>query len=64
VVGRGKIRHETFWLLDPKTGAERQLTDLPSKFTIGDFDVSPDGTEIVFDRAQDNSSIALLERKK
>jgi hypothetical protein len=48
----------------PKTGAERQLTDLPSKFTIGDFHVSPDGTEIVFDRARDSSSIALLERKK
>ena len=29
---------------------------------IGDFDVSPDGTEIIFDRAQDSSSIALIER--
>jgi serine/threonine protein kinase/Tol biopolymer transport system component len=64
VILRGEIGHKNFWLLDPKTGAERQLTDLPSKFTIGDFDVSPDGTEIVFDRAQDSSSIALLERKK
>jgi hypothetical protein len=53
---------ENFWLLDPKTGAERQLTDLPSNLVIGDFDVSPDGTEIIFDRAQDSSSIALIER--
>lgn len=64
VILRGEIGHKNFWLLDPKTGAERQLTDLPSKFTIGDFDVSPDGSEIVFDRAQDSSSIALLERKQ
>ena len=64
VILRGEIGHKNFWLLDPKTGVERQLTDLPSKFTIGDFDVSPEGTEIVFDRAQDSSSIALLERKK
>jgi serine/threonine protein kinase/Tol biopolymer transport system component len=64
VILRGEVGHKNFWLLNPKTGAERQLTDLPSKFTIGDFDVSPDGTEIVFDRAQDSSSIALLERKR
>jgi Tol biopolymer transport system component len=62
VILRGEIAHKNFWLLDPKTGAERQLTDLPSNFVIGDFDVSPDGTEIIFDRAQDSSSIALIER--
>jgi Tol biopolymer transport system component len=62
VILRGEIAHKNFWLLDPKTGAERQLTDLPSNFVIGDFDVSADGTEIIFDRAQDSSSIALIER--
>jgi Tol biopolymer transport system component len=62
VILRGEIAHKNFWLLDPKTGAERQLTDLPANFVIGDFDVSPDGTEIIFDRAQDTSSIALIER--
>jgi dipeptidyl aminopeptidase/acylaminoacyl peptidase len=62
VILRGEVGHKNFWLLDPKTGAERQLTDLPTKFAIGDFDVAPDGTEIIFDRAQDSSSIALLER--
>jgi serine/threonine protein kinase/Tol biopolymer transport system component len=64
VILRGEVGHKNFWLLNPQTGAERQLTDLPSKFTIGDFDVSPDGTEIIFDRVQDSSSIALLERTR
>jgi Tol biopolymer transport system component len=62
VILRGEIGHKNFWLLDPKTGAERQLTDLPSDIAIGDFDVSPDGTEIIFDRAQDSSNVALFDR--
>jgi hypothetical protein len=47
--------------LDPHTGAERQLTDLPSKSALGDFDISTDGTEIIFDRAENGSSVALFE---
>jgi Tol biopolymer transport system component len=62
VILRGAVAHKNFWLLNPQTGAERQLTDLPANFAIGDFDVSPDGTEIVFDRVEDSSSIALIER--
>ena len=64
VILRGEIAHKNFWLLNPQTGAERQLTDLPSNYVIGDFDVSPDGTEIIFDRLQDSSSIALIERAR
>lgn len=64
VILRGEIAHKNFWLLNPQTGAERQLTDLPSSYVIGDFDVSPDGTQIIFDRLQDSSSIALIERAR
>ena len=64
VILRGEIAHKNFWLLNPQTGAERQLTDLPSSFVIGDFDVSPDGSEIIFNRLQDTSSIALIERTR
>ena len=64
VILRGEVGHKNFWLLNPQTGAERQLTELPSKFAIGDFDVAPDGTEIIFDRVQDSSSIALFERTR
>jgi Tol biopolymer transport system component len=61
VILRGGVDRKDFWQLDPQTGAERQLTDLPSSFVIGDFDVSPDGTEIIFERVQESSSIALIE---
>jgi len=31
---------------------------------IGDFDVSPDGAEIVFNRIQESSSVLFIERAK
>jgi Tol biopolymer transport system component len=61
---RGGIDRKDFWQLNPQTGTERQLTDLPAGFVTGDFDVSPDGAEIVFDRVQESSSVVLIERGK
>jgi len=61
---RGAIDRKDFWQLNPQTGTERQLTDLPPGFVIGDFDVSPDGAEIVFARVQESSSVVLIERMK
>ena len=61
---RGGIDRKDFWQLDPESGTERQLTDLAAGFAIGDFDVSPDGAEIVFDRVQESSSVLLIERAK
>ena len=43
------------------SGAERQLTNLPSGFDVRDFDLSPDGHEVVLERVQDLSDIALLD---
>jgi Tol biopolymer transport system component len=62
VVLRGDFDHKDFWLIDLSTGAERTLAKLPAEFVIGDFDVSPDGSEILFDRVQENSELALIER--
>jgi hypothetical protein len=45
-----------------ETGHERRLTNLGPEFVIDDFDVSPDGKEIVFDREQDSSDVVLIER--
>jgi dipeptidyl aminopeptidase/acylaminoacyl peptidase len=62
VVLRGEVRHKNFWLVDLLTGAEQQLSQLAPDIVIRDFDLSRDGSAILFDRAQDNSRIALIER--
>jgi Tol biopolymer transport system component len=61
---RGEIGHKNLWLVDLETGAERELAELPQGFDIHDFDVSADGGEIVFERAQENSDVALIERRQ
>jgi hypothetical protein len=58
---RGSIEHKDLWLTDPDTGAERQLTHLPDDFNIRDFDISPNGREIVLERVQERSDIVLLD---
>jgi hypothetical protein len=44
---RGEIQHKNLWLMDLEAGTERQLTNLTSGFDIRDFDISPDGREVV-----------------
>jgi Tol biopolymer transport system component len=58
---RGDIRHKNLWLIDLQTGAERQLTNLDSDFDIRDFDISSDGREVVLERVQERSNVALLD---
>jgi Tol biopolymer transport system component/DNA-binding winged helix-turn-helix (wHTH) protein len=62
VVLRGDFDHRDFWLIDLPTGAARLLAELPAQFGIADFDMSPDGSEILFERVQENSELALIER--
>jgi hypothetical protein len=47
-----------------RTCALRCYREILRLYAIGDFDVAPDGTEIIFDRVQDSSSIALFERTR
>jgi len=61
VLLRGDIQHKDLWLIDLKTGAERQLTKLPPDFDIRDFDISPDGREVILERVQDRSEVVLLD---
>ena len=58
---KGEIGHKDLWLIDMETGAERQLTNLTSDFDIRDFDVSPDGREVVLERVQEHSDVVLLD---
>jgi Tol biopolymer transport system component len=62
IVLRGDLGHRNFWLVDLHTGTERQLGELAPEPVIGDFDVSRSGDEVVFDRTQEISEIALIER--
>ena len=58
---RGEIQHKDLWLVDLDTGTERQLTNLPTDFDVRDFDLSPDGREVVLERVQERSDLVLLD---
>jgi Tol biopolymer transport system component len=62
VLLRGEIQHKNLWLINLETGAEQQLTNIPTGFDIADFDISPDGHEVVLERVQERSNIELLDR--
>jgi serine/threonine protein kinase/Tol biopolymer transport system component len=55
---------QDFWLLDIASGRSRQLTRLSGGASTSTFDVSPDGTRIVFDRLREISDIVLIELPK
>jgi len=50
-----------FWLLDLSTMQDRRLTQLDDAGTIRTFDITPDGTRIVFDRLRDHADIILID---
>jgi Tol biopolymer transport system component len=58
---RGEMEHKDLWFVDLQTGLERQLTNLASEFNIRDFDISPDGREVVLERMQERSDVVLLD---
>ena len=57
---RGDIQHKNVWTRELSTGAERQLTNVAPDFNIRDFDISPDGREVILERAQERSDVVLL----
>jgi Tol biopolymer transport system component len=64
VVMRGELRHKNLWAIDLDTGAERQLTNFAPGFDIRDFDIGPDGRDIVVEQVQEHSDIVLIERAR
>ncbi|HET6177164.1 MAG TPA: hypothetical protein VFE61_09545 [Candidatus Sulfotelmatobacter sp.] len=61
VLLRGEIQHKNLWRIDLDTGAERPLTNLPADFDIRDFDISPDGRDVILERMQEQSDVVLLD---
>jgi Tol biopolymer transport system component len=61
VLLRGGIQHKNLWLIDLENGTERQLTYVTPDFDISDFDISPDGREVVLERVQERSDVVLLD---
>ena len=62
IVLRGEIGHKDVWLIDLATGRERQLSRFGAGFNVQDFDVSPDGREIVLEQVVEQSDIVLIDR--
>ena len=62
VVARGDIESRNLWAIDLASGTERQLTRFDRQVVLTDFDVSPDGRTLVFERVQDSSEIILIDR--
>ncbi len=58
---QGRGPSQDFWLLDLATMVSRQLTRLDSPATMRSFDITPDGTRIVFDRLSEDSDVVLIE---
>jgi hypothetical protein len=63
VVLRGDIGHKDLWVIDLQGGGKRQLTALPADFSVNDFDISNDGSELILDKVEGNSDMALIERR-
>ena len=61
MVLEGEFWHKNFWSIDLVTGQRRQLTNIDKEFLIGDFDISPDGKEIIFGRLKENSNVVLID---
>ena len=62
VVLKGEMGHQNFWLVDLRTGVQQQITEFAPGIVAHDFDVTRDGASIIFDRLQETSRIALIDR--
>jgi serine/threonine protein kinase/Tol biopolymer transport system component len=60
----GDIGHQNSSLLDLRSGVQHVLAELPADFVVRDFDISAADSEIVFDRLQVSSDIALIEHTR
>jgi len=62
LVLRGEIGHKNLSRIDLDSGAEEPVLELPPDVDVRDFDLSPDGSELVLEQVKDNSDLVLIER--
>ena len=55
--------NKEFWALNISTGMTRRIVSLNTHDEIRAFDITADGTQIVFDRLRENSDIVLIDRE-
>jgi serine/threonine protein kinase len=55
------LAEQDFWLLDLSTMRSRRLTRLSSSAVMRTFDITRDGSRIVFDRSTEDSEIFLID---
>ena len=56
-----QVDPEYFWLLDLDSMSTRRISSFDLRSTNRTFDVTPDGTGIVFDRLRENSDLVLID---
>jgi len=61
---QGDMQHKNVWRRDLETGGERQITNFDPDFHVRDFDISPDGREMVVERVQERSDVVLIDLPK
>jgi Tol biopolymer transport system component len=61
LVLRGEIGHKNLVRVNLESGAEEPLLELPPEIDVRDFDLSPDGRELVLEQVKDNSDLVLIE---
>ena len=54
----------TLLQVDLRTGTQRTIYQLPGDFIARDFDIAPNGREVILDRVEDSSDVALIERAR
>jgi Tol biopolymer transport system component len=64
LVLRGDLRHKDLWQVDLGSGVEQRVTTLPADYDLRDFDVAPDGGELVLEQVQVHADVVLIERPR
>ena len=61
LVLRGDIGHKNLVRVDLESGAEEPVLELPPDVEVRDFDLSPDGRELVLEQVKDHSDLVLID---